>query len=59
VIDWFSRYVLLGLSNSLEADFCVAVMERAMATQRPEILNTIKGAIHQHAFQARVGAKCA
>jgi putative transposase len=44
VIDWFSRYVLAWeLSISLEADFCVAVVERAMATQRPEILNTDQG----------------
>ena len=39
-IDWFSRYVLAWeLSISLEADFCVAVVERAMTTQQPEILN--------------------
>jgi putative transposase len=44
VIDWFSRYVLAWeLSISLEADFCVAVLERALATQRPEIFNTDQG----------------
>ena len=44
VIDWFSRYVLgWELSITLEADFCVTVLARAMATQRPEILNTDQG----------------
>jgi putative transposase len=44
VIDWFSRYVLAWeLSITLEADFCVSVLARAMATQRPEILNTDQG----------------
>ena len=44
VIDWYSRYVLAWeLSVSLEADFCVAVLERALATQRPEIFNTDQG----------------
>jgi putative transposase len=44
VIDWYSRYVLAWeLSISLEADFCVAVLERALAAQRPEIFNTDQG----------------
>jgi putative transposase len=44
VIDWYSRYVLAWeLSISLEADFCVAVLERALAVQRPEIFNTDQG----------------
>jgi putative transposase len=44
VLDWYSRYVLAWeLSISLEADFCVAVVERAMAPQRPEILNSDPG----------------
>jgi putative transposase len=44
VIDWYSRYVLAWeLSISLEADFCVAVLERALASQRPEIFNTDQG----------------
>jgi putative transposase len=41
VIDWFSRYVLAWeLSTTLEVGFCVAVVERALGTQRPEIFNT-------------------
>jgi len=44
VMDWYSRYVLAWeLSLSLEADFCVAVLERALSLQRPEIFNTDQG----------------
>ena len=44
VLDWYSRYVLAWeLSISLEADFCVAVLERALTDQRPEIFNTDQG----------------
>jgi putative transposase len=44
VLDWFSRYVLAWeLSITLEADFCVAILERALADQRPEIFNTDQG----------------
>jgi len=44
VLDWYSRYVLAWeLSNSLEVSFCVAVLERALAEERPEIFNTDQG----------------
>jgi putative transposase len=44
VLDWYSRYVLAWeLSITLEADFCVTVLERALAAQRPEIFNTDQG----------------
>lgn len=44
VLDWYSRYVLAWeLSMTLEADFCVSVLERALADQRPEIFNTDQG----------------
>jgi putative transposase len=44
ILDWFSRYVLAWeLSISLEADFCVAALERALAVQRPEIFNSDQG----------------
>jgi putative transposase len=54
VIDWFSRYVLAWeLSTTLEVGFCVAVVERALRTQRPEIFNTDQGAQFScAAFQA-------
>jgi putative transposase len=45
VIDWFSRYVLAWrLSNSLDADFCVAALEAALRRGRPEVFNTDQGA---------------
>jgi putative transposase len=44
VIDWYSRYILdWELSISLEADFCVALLERVLQRQRPEIFNTDQG----------------
>ena len=44
VVDWFSGYVLAWeLSTTLEVGFCVAVVERALRTQRPEIFNTDQG----------------
>ena len=45
VMDWASRKVLAWqLSNTLEADFCVAALEAALATgRRPEIFNTDQG----------------
>ena len=54
VLDWYSRYVLAWeLSITLEADFCVAVLERALTSQRPEIFNTDQGIQFTNAsFQA-------
>ena len=44
VIDWFSRYVLSWeISLTLDADFCVAALDRALAQGRPEIFNTDQG----------------
>ena len=44
IMDWFSRYVLAWeLSITLEADFCVQGLERALATGQPEIFNTDQG----------------
>jgi putative transposase len=45
IIDWHSRKVLAWrLSNTLDADFCVAALEEALATYgRPEIFNTDQG----------------
>ena len=44
ILDGFSRYVLAGeLSIRLEADFCVAVLERALAGQRSELGNSDQG----------------
>lgn len=45
ILDWYSRYVLAWeLSNTLDASFCVAAAERALATYGPpEISNTDQG----------------
>jgi len=44
IMDWFSRYVIAWeLSVTLEADFCVEALKRALATGRPEIFNTDQG----------------
>lgn len=42
IIDWYSRYVLSWeLSNTLEADFCVGALEKALHHHgAPEIFNT-------------------
>jgi putative transposase len=45
ILDWFSRYVLAWeVSISLESAFCVAALDWALTTTRPEIFNTDKGA---------------
>ena len=46
VMDWWSRYVLSwGLSNSMEAEFCIRAWEQALAEagQAPLISNTDQG----------------
>jgi putative transposase len=44
IIDWFSRYVLAyGLSITLEADFCVEALDRALTSATPEIFNSDQG----------------
>lgn len=45
VIDWFSRYVLSWeISVTLDSDFCVSALERALGIGQPEIFNTDQGA---------------
>jgi len=44
IIDWFSRYVVSwALSNTLDADFCVDMLEHALKINRPEIFNSDQG----------------
>ena len=44
ILDWYSRYVVAWeTSITLEADFCVAALQRALARYRPEIMNTDQG----------------
>lgn len=45
VIDWYSRFVIAWqLSNTLEAEFCVATLKMALRHNKPEIFNTDQGA---------------
>jgi putative transposase len=45
IMDWFSRFVLSWeLSNTLDAAFCLAALDRAFAHGAPEIFNTDQGA---------------
>jgi len=44
IIDWFSRYVIeWELSNTLDTDFCLKALERALVREKPEIFNTDQG----------------
>jgi len=44
IIDWYSRYVIAWeLSNTLDSDFCVSALRRALVSSRPEIFNTDQG----------------
>jgi putative transposase len=44
VMDWFSRFVLSwSLSLTLEVDFCVETLQRALRRGRPEIFNSDQG----------------
>lgn len=44
VIDWYSRYVLSWeISVTLETEFCLSALDRALSSGRPEIFNTDQG----------------
>ena len=44
VMDWFSRYVIAWeLSTTLDSDFCVRCLERALQAGKPVIFNTDQG----------------
>ena len=44
VIDWFSRYVIAWrLSNTLDGEFCLEMLEEALGRGRPEVFNTDQG----------------
>jgi len=45
IIDWYSRYVIdWELSITLEAEFCVCALKRALEKNRCDIFNTDQGA---------------
>jgi len=56
VMDWYSRYVLAWeLSNTLDGQFCLAVLEQALTCGMPEIFNTDQGVqFTAQAFTARL-----
>ena len=44
VLDWYSRYVVAWrLSNTLDGEFCLEMLEEALAKGRPEVFNTDQG----------------
>jgi putative transposase len=44
IIDWYSRYVISWrLSNTLEGDFCLEMLQEALGKGRPEVFNTDQG----------------
>jgi putative transposase len=44
ILDWFSRFVLSwSLSLTMEMDFCLEALERALRRGRPEIFNSDQG----------------
>jgi putative transposase len=44
IMDWFSRYVLAwGLSNTLDANFCIEALREALSGGKPEFFNTDQG----------------
>jgi len=55
IMDWYSRYVLSWeLSNTLDADFCVAALQKALDGRQPEIFNSDQGA----QFTAQAFTQC-
>jgi putative transposase len=44
IIDWFSRYVInWRLSNTMDGQFCLDMLEEALSMGKPEIFNTDQG----------------
>lgn len=56
VMDWRSRYVLSWeLSITLDAEFCVSALDRALSGGSPEIFNTDQGSQYtSHDFTSRL-----
>src|SRR4051812_38572111 len=45
IIDWYSRYVVAWrLSNTLDGDFCLEMLDEALGKGQPEVFNTDQGA---------------
>jgi putative transposase len=44
IMDWFSRYVVAwAVSITMEADFCIEALQRALEGRKPEIFNSDQG----------------
>lgn len=44
ILDWYSRYVVAWqLSNTLDTDFCLVALDRALGQATPQIFNTDQG----------------
>jgi putative transposase len=44
IIDWYSRYVIAWrLSNTLDGEFCLDMLDEALRLGRPEVFNTDQG----------------
>lgn len=58
ILDWFSRYVLAWeVSITLDTDFCLVALERALQFGSPAIFNTDQGAqFTSTAFTGRLAA---
>lgn len=58
ILDWFSRYVLSWeVSNTLDGEFCLVALERALQLGTPEIFNSDQGVqFTAHAFTERLQA---
>jgi putative transposase len=56
ILDWFSRYVLAWeLTNSMETDFCLRALNRALMRGKPGISNTDQGSqFTSEAFTGRL-----
>jgi putative transposase len=59
ILDWFSRYVLAWeVSVTLDSDFCISALERALLHAQPEIFNSDQGAqFTSMAFTERLKAR--
>lgn len=45
VMDWYSRFVLAWeVSTTLDGEFCLSALEKALGQGRPEVFNTDQGA---------------
>ena len=44
IMDWFSRYVLTwAVSITMEAEFCISALQKALELAKPEIFNSDQG----------------